>query len=122
MDEIFNKITKVPKPWGEELWFALTESYAGKIIYIKKGQRLSLQYHHQKCESMLVWHGKIQLLYGKDQDQLKEIVLEQGQAITIAPHIIHRTLALEDTTIIEVSTSEVEDVVRIADDYGRISD
>ena len=119
MDEIFNKISKVDKPWGHELWFALTDKYAGKIIYVNKGQRLSLQYHEQKSESILVLHGKLQLLYGKCKDNLKEAIVEEGQAITITPGTIHRTLALENSTIIEVSTPEVEDVVRIDDDYGR---
>ena len=120
MNDIFNKVKTVDKPWGHEVWFAVTNKYAGKVIYVRKGQRLSLQYHEKKMESMLILDGELKLLYGTDSTRLQEITIQKGQAITMPPHTIHRTTAVEDTTILEVSTPEIEDVVRLSDDYGRL--
>jgi len=120
MSQIFNQVNKIPKPWGYELWFALTKDYAGKVIYIEKDQRLSLQYHKQKQESMLLWSGKISLLHGEKPGDLCEVIVSEGQAFTLNPGVIHRVKALENSTIIEVSTSEMDDVIRIEDDFGRI--
>ncbi|MCL2475094.1 MAG: cupin [Chloroflexi bacterium] len=120
MSDIFNQIKIVDKPWGQEVWFAITNKYAGKVIYVKKGKRLSLQYHEKKMESMLVLEGELKLIYGTDSTCLQEVIIGKGQAITILPHTIHRTIAVQDTTILEVSTPEMEDVVRLSDDYNRL--
>jgi len=120
MGDIFNQVKIVDKPWGQEVWFALTNKYAGKVIYVKKGQRLSLQYHEKKTESMLVLEGELKLIYGTDSTRLQEVIIKKGQAITMPPHTIHRTMAVQDTTILEVSTPEMEDVVRLSDDYNRL--
>ncbi len=107
------------KPWGREIWFAHTTQYAGKILEVKKGHRLSLQYHEKKEETQYVYSGKVKFTFGKDQDNLQEIILNPGDKFDITPYTIHRVEALEDSEIFEVSTSELDDVVKLSDDYGR---
>lgn len=107
------------KPWGREIWFAQNGDYAGKILEVKKGKRLSLQYHEQKNETQYLYSGKVKLTVGKDKKKLEEIVLNPGDKYDIFPYTIHRVEALEDSKIFEVSTPELEDVVRLSDDYGR---
>lgn len=108
------------KPWGyEELW-ALGEAYAGKIIFIKKNQRLSLQFHKKKEETIYVLEGELLLIFGDFEDSLKEVLLKKGESFHIKPGLIHRFCALDkDVKIIEASTPELDDVVRLSDDYGR---
>ncbi|MDX9971315.1 MAG: cupin domain-containing protein [Candidatus Gracilibacteria bacterium] len=115
MEEIQIKL----KPWGKEIWFANTESYAGKILEIMKGHRYSLQYHEKKTETQYVYTGKVRLTYGKDRENLEEKILEPGEKFHIPPNTLHRVEALEDSKIFEVSTSELDDVVKLHDDYGR---
>lgn len=107
------------KPWGREIWFACTAGYAGKILEVKKGKRLSLQYHEKKTETQYVLSGKVNLHVGKDKDNMEEIIMNPGDKYDIFPYTIHRVEALEDSQIFEVSTDDLEDVVRISDDYGR---
>lgn len=107
------------KPWGHEIWFAHTSNYAGKVLFVKKGHRLSLQYHEQKTETLFVFSGKIKFSIGQTEDTLQEKVLEAGMKIDVTPPTIHRAEALEDSYIFEVSTPHLEDVVKLADDYGR---
>lgn len=108
-----------PKPWGREIWFAWTKKYAGKILEVKKGHRFSLQYHEKKMETQYVLKGKIKLTYGTNQKKLKSKILKTNDKIDIPPYTIHRVLALEKSVLFEVSTPELNDVVKIADDYGR---
>ncbi len=108
-----------PKPWGKEIWFAHTDSYAGKILEIKKGHRYSLQYHKNKMETQYVLDGRIKMTHGPAEDQLTETILETGDKIDITPGTIHRAEGLEDSKILEVSTPDLDDVVKIEDDYGR---
>ena len=108
-----------PKPWGREIWFAHTEKYAGKILEVKKGHRYSLQYHETKIETQYIYSGKIKLTFGQDQNNLQEKILEPGDKVDVLPYTIHRVEALEDTQIFEVSTPELDDVVKLSDDYGR---
>ena len=111
---------RVPKPWGEELIWALTDRYCGKIITIETGRRLSLQYHERKDESWYVQAGRAKLELGSSGDAvLNEVVIGAGEAFHYPPGTLHRVSALEDTTILEVSTPELDDVVRLADAYGR---
>jgi mannose-6-phosphate isomerase len=110
---------RIEKPWGYELLFACTPKYAGKIISVKKGHRLSLQYHQQKDEVIYLHAGKALLEIGEKGKPLKSSTLEPGQCIHVTPHTTHRLKALEDSTFLEVSTPELEDVVRLEDDYGR---
>jgi mannose-6-phosphate isomerase-like protein (cupin superfamily) len=108
-----------PKPWGSEIWFAHTEKYAGKILEIKKGHRYSLQYHEKKHETQYIFSGKAKFTYGTDKAHLQEKILNQGDKIDIHPYTIHRLEALQDTLVFEVSTPELKDVIKLADDYGR---
>lgn len=107
------------KPWGREVWFANTAGYVGKILEVKKGGRLSLQYHEQKTETQYLFSGKVKLTVGTQQNELKEVILNPGDKYDIFPYTIHRIEGLEDSSIFEVSTSQLTDVVRLADDYGR---
>ena len=107
------------KPWGREIWFAQNPKYAGKILEVKKGKRLSLQYHEKKAETQYLYKGKVILTVGTDKNELKNITLNPGDKYDILPYTIHRIEALEDSEIFEVSTPELEDVVRLADDFGR---
>jgi mannose-6-phosphate isomerase len=110
----------IPKPWGHEVWFAEQDSYVGKILYIKKGHRYSLQYHEKKTETQYLLSGKVKFLVGSDANALEEIILSPGDKIDIFPGQIHRAEALEENTqILEVSSNDLDDVVKLSDDYGR---
>jgi len=110
---------KTEKPWGYELLWAHTPKYVGKILFVKKGHRLSLQYHEQKDESMYMYSGKARLEISDEQNAPVSTVFEPGQAVRLTPLTRHRIEAIEDTLLLEVSTPELEDVVRLSDDYGR---
>lgn len=105
---------RVEKPWGHEVRWAVTDRYLGKILHINAGEALSLQYHERKDESLLVVKGVMDLeLNGKTHR------LEVGDTVHITPGTRHRMTAVEDTEIFEVSTPEIDDVVRLEDRYGR---
>lgn len=108
-----------PKPWGREIWFAHTDKYAGKILEIKKGHRYSLQYHERKRETQYLYKGKVKLIFGTEKDNLQEKILNPGDKVDVHPFTIHRLEALEDSEVFEVSTPELDDVVKLEDDYGR---
>jgi mannose-6-phosphate isomerase len=112
-----NKVLKTDKPWGYELLFARTDKYAGKILFVKKGHRLSLQFHNLKDETIYVYKGKIHLQFGGVDDNLVDSVLTNGDSVRVEPLSRHRIKALEDTTLLEVSTPELDDVQRLTDDY-----
>ena len=107
---------KVEKPWGHEIRWAINNKYLGKILYIKAGSRLSLQYHEQKDETIYVLNGEA-VVHLDDKIHL----LSKGESLRIQPGMIHRFCAPEDSDVelIEVSTPEIDDVVRLEDDYGR---
>lgn len=109
---------KTEKPWGYELLFAHTPKYAGKVIFVKKGHRLSLQYHEKKDETMYIYQGKL-LLEIEKGGQMVQSEVGPGNSIPIRPNTKHRIQAIEDTFVFEVSTAELDDVVRVEDDYGR---
>jgi mannose-6-phosphate isomerase-like protein (cupin superfamily) len=112
--------TKVDKPWGYELIWALTDDYCGKILFVKAGESLSLQFHREKDESWLIHSGHAHIEMGTPGDKMPNAeVVGPGTAFRIRPGTIHRVRALEDTTILEVSTPQLEDVVRLEDRYGR---
>ena len=112
--------TKIDKPWGHELIWALTDEYCGKLLFVKAGESLSLQFHREKDESWLVHSGRAELEMGEPGKKALSVeVVSPGAAFRILPGTVHRVRALEDTTIIEVSTPQVEDVVRLEDRYGR---
>lgn len=111
-------LTRVDKPWGYELRFIRTDRYAGKVLFIKAGSQLSLQYHEKKDEAFYVQSGTLELVLGRGADQ-QVVTMRPGESRHIAPLTVHRFRAVTDTLLFEVSTPELEDVVRIEDDYGR---
>jgi mannose-6-phosphate isomerase-like protein (cupin superfamily) len=111
-------VERIDKPWGYELRFAKTERYAGKVLFIKAGSQLSLQYHEVKDESLLVHEGTLELVLGRGAGQRVER-LEAGRSWRLPPGTIHRFRAVTDCTLFEVSTPELTDVVRLEDDFGR---
>lgn len=117
--KMLREIVVKPKPWGREIWFAWTPAYAGKILEIEKGHRFSLQYHEKKCETQLIIEGKVKFTYGTNPKKLKVITVAAGEKVDIPPGCIHRAEALQRTVIFEVSTPELDDVIKLEDDYGR---
>ena len=111
-------IKRVDKPWGHELIFAKTARYVGKILHINRGESLSLQYHEIKEETLYVVAGELKLTIEYDGER-REMSLRRGEAFHIPPRMIHRMEAIEDTDVAEVSTPELDDVVRLEDRYGR---
>lgn len=109
---------RVDKPWGYEVRFIRTDRYAGKLLVIKAGHQLSLQYHNAKDEAFYVREGTLELVLGTGDDQRVER-LGPGESRHLTPGTIHRFRAVTDCELFEVSTPELEDVVRIDDDYGR---
>jgi mannose-6-phosphate isomerase-like protein (cupin superfamily) len=110
---------RVDKPWGYELIWARTERYAGKILHINAGEALSLQYHARKDETLLVLTGTLELTLGEREDALATEVLQAGDRVHVWPGRLHRLAARTDCEVLEVSTAELDDVVRLADRYGR---
>ena len=120
VDRFATELEKVDKPWGHELIFAVTDRYAGKLLVVNAGESLSLQFHKVKDESWLVHDGRAKLELGSAGDaMLKEEVVAAGTCFRFRPGTVHRVTALEDTTILEVSSPELGDVVRLEDRYGR---
>ena len=112
-------VTRVPKPWGEELVFAHTGRYAGKVLRIRAGESLSLQYHERKDETIYLYQGRLRLLLPNDVDPRAQHLLAEGESVHLPPGTRHRLEALTDCVVFEVSTPELDDVVRLEDRYGR---
>ena len=110
---------RVDKPWGYELRWAITDRYLGKIIHVDAGQQLSLQYHVQKDESILVLRGELDLVLEDDEGELLVHRLGEGMSARVRPGRRHRFRAVSDVDLVEVSSPEIDDVVRLSDDYGR---
>jgi mannose-6-phosphate isomerase-like protein (cupin superfamily) len=111
---------RVDKPWGWELIWALTDRYCGKLLFVRAGESLSLQYHDAKDESWYVQEGRAELELSSVGDAVREQVeIRAGDCFRFRPQTVHRLRAIEDTLVIEVSTPEIEDVVRLEDVYGR---
>lgn len=112
---------RVPKPWGYEIWWARTERYVGKILHVNKGESLSLQYHNIKDETILMQSGLLLFETGQkgDPGPLQRLEMKPGDVFHITPGTLHRMTALEDSDLVEVSTPETDDVVRLEDRYGR---
>ena len=110
----------VDKPWGWELIWALSDVYCGKVLFVRAGESLSLQFHREKDESWFIRDGRAKVELGDvGEKALKEEVVGPGTAFRFRPGTVHRVTAIEDTTILEVSTPHLDDVVRIEDAYGR---
>ena len=116
-----NKVRRVSKPWGYELHWAATDRYVGKILHVEAGHALSLQYHTVKDETIYVYSGR--LLYEIEQEG-KRVKQEMGpgDSMRVPPLTVHRITAIEDTDVLEASTPELDDVVRLKDRYGRVQD
>ena len=112
---------KVDKPWGYEIWWARTDRYVGKILHLNKGESLSLQYHRVKDETIRLQSGKLLFETGAagEQAALRRVEMAPGDVVHITPGMLHRMTGIEDCDIVEVSTPELDDVVRIEDRYGR---
>ena len=113
-------VRRVPKPWGEEIIFAHTERYAGKVLRILPGEALSLQYHERKDESLYLYQGSLRLHVRSGPDAPEtETRLEAGAAVRFPAGTRHRMEAITECVLFEVSTPELDDVVRLEDRYGR---
>jgi mannose-6-phosphate isomerase len=110
---------RVEKPWGHELWWAHADTYAGKLLYVNAGHRLSLQFHRVKDETSYVLSGRLRLMRGTSAEDLREEEVGPGFAWRVEPGVVHSIEAIEDSVVIEVSTPQLDDVVRLEDRYGR---
>jgi mannose-6-phosphate isomerase len=110
---------RVEKPWGHELIWAVTDRYVGKVLHIKAGEKLSLQYHRRKDETVMVWSGRMRFEHFQEGEQPQFKEMGPGDAFHVTPGLRHRMIAVEDTDVFEVSTTELDDVVRLEDAYGR---
>ncbi len=119
LDRFATDVRRVEKPWGYEVVYALTERYCGKVIFVRKGEELSLQFHREKDEVVYLHEGRIELQVGEPGRPLDVEVVTPGRAYRLRPGIVHRWHALEDSVVLEVSTPEIDDVVRLEDRYGR---
>lgn len=112
-------VRRVPKPWGHELIWAETDRYAGKMLVIETGRRLSLQYHHRKLESIFVLSGRLRFFLEDHDGEVRAEELRPGDARHIPVGRVHRFEAIERVELVEVSSPELDDVVRVEDDFGR---
>jgi len=114
------KSKKINKPWGYELLIEKNKKYMFKKLFMKKGHRCSLQYHQKKIETIYIVEGKLKIFFGTNKKKLKSKIFKSHENITIKPKIIHRMQAITDSIYIEGSTPELDDVIRISDDYKRV--
>jgi mannose-6-phosphate isomerase len=112
---------RVEKPWGYELIWARTDRYVGKILHIEPGHLLSLQYHERKDETIFVLKGEIIFrVKEKNGEELREYRMKEGEAYHVTPHTVHQMEAVTPADLLEASTPELDDVVRLQDRYGRV--
>jgi mannose-6-phosphate isomerase len=121
LDRFSSPVRRVEKPWGYELIWATTNLYCGKLLFIRAGEQLSLQFHREKDETIYVHEGRLEFEIGEDSDAVASQVVGPGTAFHLRPGTLHRMRALEDSLLLEVSTSQLDDVVRLEDRYGRAS-
>ncbi|UCC26811.1 MAG: cupin domain-containing protein [Gemmatimonadales bacterium] len=110
---------RVDKPWGHELIWAETDRYVGKILHIRAGEALSLQYHEEKDETIFVLRGEMRFLAGPSASELEEHRMRENDRFHTTPGTVHRMIAVTDCDILEASTPHLHDVVRLEDRYGR---
>jgi mannose-6-phosphate isomerase len=113
-------IKRIRKPWGYEIWWAVTDKYIGKILHVYKDHSLSCQYHRIKDETIYVYSGELILELQEAGKERESIRLLPGEGWRITPLTRHRVTAVKDSEIFEVSTPEIDDLVRLKDDYGRV--
>jgi mannose-6-phosphate isomerase len=116
------KPRRVEKPWGHETIWAETPLYVGKILHVKAGEALSVQYHNDKDETIHLLRGRMRFLVGPIGSELVDVSLAVGESYRITPGTVHRMEAIEDCDILEASTPHLDDVVRLEDRYGRVAD
>ena len=119
LDRFGFDVERVEKPWGHEILFARSETYCGKVIFVRAGEQLSLQFHRVKDETIYVHSGRIELESGDPGGPLDTEVVGPGRAFRLRPGVVHRWKALEDSVVLEASTPDLDDVVRLEDNYGR---
>lgn len=119
LDRFGVTVERAEKPWGHEIVFALSEKYCGKVIFVRAGEQLSLQFHRVKDETIYVHSGRIELEIGDPGGPLDVEVVGPGHSFRLKPGVVHRWKALEDSVVLEASTPELDDVVRLEDNYGR---
>jgi mannose-6-phosphate isomerase len=119
LDRFGVDVKRIDKPWGYEIVFALSEKYCGKLIFVRAGEQLSLQFHRVKDETIYVHSGRVELEIGDPGGTLDAEVVGPGHAFRLKPGVVHRWRALEDSIVLEASTPELDDVVRLEDRYGR---
>lgn len=119
VDPLTPSIKRVEKPWGYEILWAKTKDYVGKVLFVKKGESLSLQYHRVKEETLFIETGNCTIETGKDEKSLEPMHFGPGSVFHITPGRLHRIIAVTDCRIFEVSTPQLDDVVRLQDRYGR---
>jgi mannose-6-phosphate isomerase-like protein (cupin superfamily) len=119
LDRFAVDVKRVEKPWGYELVYASTDRYCGKVIFIRAGEELSLQFHREKDETIYVQSGRVAFEIGEPGKPVDTEVVGPDRAFHLQPGTVHRIRALEDTVMLEVSTPELDDVVRLEDRYGR---
>ncbi len=113
---------RVEKPWGHELIWAETDRYVGKILHIKAGEALSIQYHRVKDETIHLLSGKMQFFAGPSEEEMERVDLSRGESFRVTPGTVHRMVAVSDCDVLEASTPHLDDVVRLGDRYGRVPD
>jgi mannose-6-phosphate isomerase-like protein (cupin superfamily) len=113
------EVRRVEKPWGYELIWANTDRYVGKILHINAGESLSLQYHERKDETIHVLRGRMVFVVGAADAELQPVELDEGMSFRVRPGMRHRMEAITDCDLLEASTPELDDVVRLEDRYGR---
>jgi mannose-6-phosphate isomerase len=119
LDRFAVDVKRVEKPWGYELVYASTDRYLGKILFIRAGEQLSLQFHKEKDETIYVQSGRVEFEIGEPGKPVDNEVVAPGRAFRLEPGTVHRMRALEDAILLEVSTPNADDVVRLEDRYGR---
>jgi mannose-6-phosphate isomerase len=119
LDRFAVPVKRIEKPWGYELVYASTERYCGKVIFVKAGEELSLQFHKKKDETIFVHAGRVEFEIGDPGKPVDVEVVGPGHAFHLPPGTVHRLRALDDTVLLEVSTPELDDIVRLEDRYGR---
>ncbi len=112
------EVVVVKKPWGHEVIWAHTDKYVGKVLHINAGHELSVQYHNRKDETVYLLSGEM-IYRVQDGDELRDVELKQGQSYRITPGTIHQMVAVTDCDVLEASTPDLDDVVRLSDKYGR---
>ena len=110
---------RIEKPWGHELIWAETDNYVGKLLHVKAGEALSLQYHEIKDETLFLLSGELLLRVGPSVDEVEEVKFMAGDSFRITPGTIHAMEAITDCDVLEASTPHLDDIVRIKDRYGR---